>query len=253
MSKISPTLLHPLQILEDDEGASCMTVILNMPLSPNLELLKKLWSKSVYNLTVDGGSNELYETLSKYDETFIPHCIIGDFDSLKPECQDFYQSKGVEICPTPDQDYNDFTKALRFISEKNGKFNIKATSIYVLGAFGGRMDQVFANIDALFNFNLEIQVYLISEGNLAVLHKEGRSEINVKSPFRDLWCGLIPIGMPCKNVTTKGLKWNLDGQTLKFGELISTSNTFESDDTETVIIETENPVLWTMGYVYPRQ
>ena len=38
----------------------------------------------------------------------------------------------------------------------------------------------------------------------------------------------------------------LDKQQLKFGELISTSNTWE-DETGLVTIETDQPLLWTVG------
>jgi len=57
-------------------------------------------------------------------------------------------------------------------------------------------------------------------------------------------CGLIPMDGKA-TVSTSGLKWNLNKQPLRFGELISTSNSF-SLETKEVIVETDSMLLWTM-------
>ena len=56
-------------------------------------------------------------------------------------------------------------------------------------------------------------------------------------------CGLIPVGGAVQRVTTTGLTWNLSGQRLAFGELVSSSNLLQDD---VVSIETSDPVLWTV-------
>ena len=54
--------------------------------------------------------------------------------------------------------------------------------------------------------------------------------------------GIIPIGRPSV-ITTEGLEWDVKHWPTEFGKQISTSNHIKAD---TVMIETTEPVLFTM-------
>jgi thiamine pyrophosphokinase len=58
-------------------------------------------------------------------------------------------------------------------------------------------------------------------------------------------CGLIPLGGPCDNVTTKGLRWNLHESKLAFGSLVSSSNMLDADEIE---VTTDAPLVWTIEF-----
>ncbi|XP_040403143.1 thiamin pyrophosphokinase 1 isoform X12 [Cygnus olor] len=98
------------------------------------------------------------------------------------------------------------------------------------------MDQDFTD----FTKCLQILQKKIEEKDL-----QGKHELRVDTGLEGAWCGLIPIGNPCDSVTTTGLRWNLTNRVLKFGTLVSTSNTY--DNSGIVTIETDKPLLWTMA------
>jgi len=160
--------------------------------------------------------------------------------------------RGSLVVPTPDQDETDFTKGFRvllqMLIERKGKDDYD--SIVCLGAFGGRFDHMMANINTLYTAH-ELQkkpVYLLSSTQVVSLLQPGSHVIKVDTGFEGDWCGLLPIGDAAKQVYTTGLKWNLNGERLSFGSLISTSNTFEQNSE--VTIETTDPLLWAMGVNY---
>jgi thiamine pyrophosphokinase len=135
------------------------------------------------------------------------------------------------------------------------------TTVIVLGAYGGRFDQELACLHALVKWadsfdrmvllSRENVAFLIAPGNIHHIHIRKAAIRWQEGPV----CGLIPVFGRVDSITTSGLKWDLQGDSLEFGKLISSSNeilgldvTSDGDDDTayvTVSVETSHPVLWT--------
>ncbi|KAK3876793.1 hypothetical protein Pcinc_018451 [Petrolisthes cinctipes] len=189
-----------------------------------------------------------------YPSSPLPDLISGDFDSIHPELLKLYESLGVTIVPTPDQNETDFTKAVKVLARYIEEREIKIGHVLVVtGIHSDRFDHVMANLATLYKVRsiIKTPVILLSGGSMVWVLEEGKHRVEVswqliKNPNVS-WCGLIPLGHPA-TVSTTGLKWNLADQMLEFGTLVSTSNTYDPTHHGQIYITTSHPCLWTMGW-----
>lgn len=133
-----------------------------------------------------------------------PELIIGDLDSIKRI------PRGIKIIKKPDQEQTDTEMALEYCRKQ------KIKEVILVGLLGRRLDHLLANIMNLIKFKFKI-----IEGNQEISLVTSRSDL--EGSRGDL-VSLIPILSDCNDVTTKGLKWSLQGRTLKLGESRGVSN-----------------------------
>jgi len=244
---MSVTSWSPTNILRTGRFALC---ILNQPVL-NSDLLVRLWNKSQFRVTVDGGTSiwsNIVNNTSLQISTENPDLITGDFDSAHKVHVDHFRSLGTKVIETPDQNLTDFTKCLEQLGalthDEPKMGTVDAVLVFVESS--GRLDHIMANIQTLFLAQkfIDKAVLLISSCNITWLLSPGSHQIKVNDLIDHAsHCGLIPMDGQVI-ATSKGLKWDIDGE-LKFGDVVSTSNGFLSD---VITVSCDKPLLWTMDW-----
>eukprot|EP00668_Euglena_longa_P011995 GGOE01014418.1.p1 GENE.GGOE01014418.1~~GGOE01014418.1.p1 ORF type:complete len:269 (+),score=67.99 GGOE01014418.1:56-808(+) len=218
---------------------------LNQPLTP---FLRHAWSTAQVRICADGGANRLFVALQEPDRSQLrPLYICGDMDSVRPDVLQFYTALGAQVCPSGDQDTNDLDKALSVLRQCAGEGHCDTCGpqstkyIIVDGGLGGRMDHVFGNFDVLLRA-MDLRIALCCPSCVSIVLPPGRHHIRRNPRHETKKCGIIPLAAPTKNVTSRGLRWELDGLDLRFGVVVSSCNEFQGDELE---ITTDVPLVWS--------
>ena len=145
-----------------------------------------------------------------------PDVIIGDMDSLSEEDQQYWAGKHVPfIRHSRRKDETDLELALLHARD------LPAGEILVLGALGGRWDQTFANLMLpLYHRLAGLEVAFWHEGTWITVITHSRT---IKGKAGQT-VSLIPLGGNALGVSTTGLEWPLNNETLYLGGSRGVSN-----------------------------
>ncbi len=141
--------------------------------------------------------------------------ISGDFDSHSGTDETVYQDKFIF---TPNQDKTDFKKSLEILVERGVK------SVDVYGGSGGEMDHFLGNLSVAYSEKENLDIYFFDKFSTYYFIPKNIVLENVNGKMISLY----PFPK-AENITTKGLNWALNDETLDITDRIGTRN-FATED-----------------------
>jgi thiamine pyrophosphokinase len=146
----------------------------------------------------------------------VPHVVIGDLDSMDPDDQVQLRAAGTHFLIHPvAKDGTDLELALIYAVEQD------ADPILVVGALGGRLDQLLSNLLLLTMPILEGRDVRLIHGLQTAFVVRDRAVLRGKPGDT---VSLIPLGGAARGVTTRGLAYPLTEGSLPFGLSLGVSN-----------------------------
>lgn len=155
-------------------------------------------------IAADGGANTARSLGTS------PDVVIGDLDSFEKKPDDTF-----EIIHKPSQYANDLEKALQLARQK------KAQQVTVLGATGLRIDHSLKNLSVLKQFDEFFPTLLFIDefATVQLLPNNFTKEIPIQTTV-----SLFPLSGKVTGITTRGLKYPLNEESLENGVRDGSSN-----------------------------
>lgn len=186
----------------------------------NGDLLDKTYTKSQLRIddfivAANGGTRLAWE-LER-----VPDIIIGDSDSLALPLKEWIQKHRVprETYPTA-KDETDLELAIRYGLSRFPR------EILLIGLTGSRTDHVLANFSLLAviaSYGISAEVIVNHQHIYSVT-----SSLSIEGTVGDT-ISILPWGGDAEGVTTEGLVWILQNDTLRFGPARGVSNVMNSE------------------------
>ncbi len=146
-----------------------------------------------------------------------PQLVVGDMDSLSAEELGTLQAAGARLQRhSPHKDESDLELALLAAVHEGARW------LRVLGAIGDRMDQTLANIALLAMDALrDCDARLVAGRQVLWLLDAGEHTLQGRAGDT---ISLLPLGGDARGITTTGLEYPLQDETLRFGPARGVSN-----------------------------
>lgn len=174
------------------------------------ERIRQLASDADMIIAADGGLQHIQELGLK------PDLLIGDLDSVTPEQIRWAEEQGAEIRRFPaDKDETDLELALVAAAESPHRY------IKIIAALGGRLDQTLSNVLLLHLPILVGRDVRIEDGLQEVILV--RDSIELTGEPGDL-VSLLPLSPIVRGITTTGLKYPLNDESMIFYHSRGVSN-----------------------------
>ncbi len=173
--------------------------------APSKRTLQTLLKDNSLFVCADGGANAAVRF------GLNPDVIVGDLDSTLP--QTIRKLRRSEVHQIVDDYSTDLEKTLGWVIEKG------FDEIVVAGATGGRLDHFLGNLSAMVKFSPKASITFVDDtGEWIYVDRSKELLIPAGSMI-----SLIPISH-CDGIVTRGLRWNLNFESLELGVRDGTSN-----------------------------
>lgn len=182
-----------------------------------LSILEK--EENQYVIGVDKGMEFLYS------HQILPNYIVGDFDSVKKEIGDYYRNEtDVPIREfNPVKDASDTEHAIRLA------MMLGCEEMLLLGATGGRIDHLWANVQSLYiPFRAGIDAKIIDRQNRIRLI--GEETVLRKDEAYGTYFSVFPLGQEIFEFNITGAKYPLHNHTLTPYDSLCVSNQIEDEE-----------------------
>jgi len=159
-----------------------------------------------------------------------PDAIIGDLDSAPSTYLSVCKQRGIPIYRYPaDKDDTDLALAMAHALAQ------PVSSIIIIGALGGRVDHFIANVHVLeMAKGIHTEIW-DNNTSIQLIHS---SLCMQKDDYQTL--SLIPLSTEVTGITTHGLSYPLNNETLRLGVVRGVSNCFNASE---AVVTIESGVL----------
>ncbi|CEL55705.1 Thiamin pyrophosphokinase 1 OS=Homo sapiens GN=TPK1 PE=1 SV=1 [Rhizoctonia solani AG-1 IB] len=183
-------------------------IVLNQAFDP--ATFTTLWLRCQWKIFADGGSNRVHDAFGSEERLrYLPHCIKGDMDSIKPQVRAWYADQGVSIEQVDDQDSTDLMKCIAWVDSVEKEQGVDL-DIVVLGGLSGRLDHTVHTMSLLHKLrSIRPRIFVVGNESVGWVLDRGSHQIELNLRFVGPTCGLLPVGIVSSILTTSGLKWNL--------------------------------------------
>ena len=173
---------------------------------------KKLIETEINNAKLVIGADSGGHAILGYG--FTPDIVLGDLDSFH-----YTRHQGIKVLKDEDQETNDLEKSLVYALKQG------ATHCVVLGTLGKRIDHTFKNLSVLkqFHHKFESLVYRDDYGDTFLIESPYELTIDL-----DTVISFIPLSGKVSGITTTGVQYPLNNESLEIGVRDGTSNSATS-------------------------
>ncbi len=160
-----------------------------------------------------------------YRNEIVPNYIVGDFDSVDQKIADYYRNE----TSVPIREYNPVKDASDTEIAVRLAMTLGCSELLILGATGGRLDHLWANVQILtIPFRAGIEAKILDPRNCIRLI--GGTTVLKKAEMYGPYFSLFPLGKEVYGLNIQGARYPLRDHTLTPYDSLCVSNQLEGDE-----------------------